>query len=137
MNIAVAIDGSESAISATKHALTLVKYLPDTHLEIIFVTDFNKVEDERLLKNSIEHLNAYQQRNVRPIVKLAEQEGVEPTITLLTGATGPTIIKYVNANEVDHLVIGSNSLNAFKGSVFGDINQKAVKRMRCPVTIVK
>lgn len=137
MNIAVAVDGSESAVRAARHALMLVKYLPDTKLEIIFVTDFNKVEDERLLKESSEHLKAYQQKNVRPIVRLAEEEGLEPAVTLLKGQTGPTIIKYVNAHEVDHLVIGSNSLHAFKGSVFGDLNQKAVKRMKCPVTIVK
>lgn len=137
MNIAVAVDGSESAIRATHHALMLVKHLPDTKLEIIFVTDFNKVEDERLLTQSPENLAAYQRKNVNPFVKVAQEAGVEPTVTLLKGQTGPTIIKYVNAHEVDQLVIGSNSLHAFKGSVFGDFNQKAVKRMKCPVTIVK
>ncbi|WP_432353129.1 universal stress protein [Sporosarcina sp. A2] len=137
MNIAVAVDGSESAIRATQHALMLVEYLPETQLEIIFVTDFNKVEDERLLTQSPKSLAAYQKKNILPILNLARDAGVEPTITLLKGQTGPTIIKYVNANEVDHIVIGSRGLNAFKGLVFGSVSEKVIKRMRCPVTIVK
>lgn len=137
MNIAVAVDGSESAIRATKHALMLVKYLPETQLEIIFVTDFNKVEDERLLTQSPKNMAVYQRENVQPIVKLARESDVEPKVTLLRGQAGPTIIKYVNANEVDHLIIGSRGLNAFKGLVFGSVSEKVVKRMTCPVTIVK
>lgn len=137
MNIAVAVDGSESALRATQHALMLVQYLPETNLEIIFVTDFNKVEDERLLAQSPKNLAAYQKKNVQPVVKLAREAGVEPKVTLLKGQTGPTIIKYVNASEVDQLILGSRGLNAFKGLVFGSVSDKVVKRMSCPVTLVK
>lgn len=137
MNIAVAVDGSESALRAAQHALMLVQYLPETHLEIIFVTDFNKVEDERLLTESPKNLAAYQKKNVQPVVKMAREAGVEPKVTLLKGQTGPTIIKYVNASEVDQLILGSRGLNAFKGLIFGSVSEKVVKRMSCPVTLVK
>lgn len=137
MNIAVAVDGSESAIRATNHALMLVKYLPDTQLEIIFVTDIDKVEDERLLVESPRNLAFYQKKNVKPILELAREAGVEPKVTLLKGLTGPTIIKYVNANEVDQLILGSRGLRAFKGLIFGSVSEKVVKRMKCPVTVVK
>ncbi|REB05516.1 universal stress protein [Sporosarcina sp. BI001-red] len=137
MNIAVAVDGSESALRATRHALMLVQHLPETQLEIIFVTDFNKVEDERLLTQSPKNLAAYQKKNVQPVVKLAREVGVEPKVTLLKGHTGPTIIKYVNSSEVDQLIIGSRGLNAFKGLIFGSVSEKVVKRMSCPVTLVK
>ncbi len=137
MNIAVAVDGSESALRATQHALMLVQYLPETHLEIIFVTDFSKVEDERLLSQSPKNLAAYQKKNIQPVVKLAREAGVEPKVTLLKGQTGPAIIKYVNASEVDHLILGSRGLTAFKGLVFGSVSEKVVKRMSCPVTLVK
>lgn len=137
MNIAVAVDGSESALRAANHALMLVKYLPDTQLEIIFVTDIDKVEDERLLSESPRNLAFYQKKNVKPILELAREAGVEPKVTLLKGLTGPTIIKYVNANEVDQLVLGSRGLRAFKGLIFGSVSEKVVKRMQCPVTVVK
>ncbi|MGN7409076.1 universal stress protein [Sporosarcina sp. SAFN-010] len=137
MNIAVAVDGSESALRAAQHALMLVQFLPETHLEIIFVTDFNKVEDERLLTESPKNLAAYQKKNVQPVVKMAREAGVEPKVTLLKGQTGPTIIKYVNASEVDQLILGSRGLNAFKGLIFGSVSEKVVKRMSCPVTLVK
>ncbi|WP_039043652.1 universal stress protein [Sporosarcina sp. ZBG7A] len=137
MNIAVAVDGSESALRAAQHALMLVQFLPETHLEIIFVTDFNKVEDERLLTESPKNLAAYQKKNVQPVIKMAREAGVEPKVTLLKGQTGPTIIKYVNASEVDQLILGSRGLNAFKGLIFGSVSEKVVKRMSCPVTLVK
>ena len=137
MNIAVAVDGSESALRAAEHALMLVKYLPETQLEIMFVTDFNKVEDERLLTESPRALAAYQKENVQPILELAREAGVEPKVTMLKGQTGPTIIKYVNANDVDQLVLGSRGLKAFKGLIFGSVSDKVVKRMQCPVTVVK
>ena len=137
MNIAVAVDGSDSALRATNHALMLVEHLPDTTLELIFVTDYNKVEDERLLKESPRNLAAYQKKNLKPVVDRAREVGVNPKITLLQGQTGPTIIKYVNANEVDHLILGSRGLNAFKGLIFGSVSEKVVKRMSCPVTVVK
>lgn len=137
MNIAVAVDGSESALRAAQHALMLVQFLPETHLEIIFVTDFNKVEDERLLTESPKNLAAYQKKNVQPVVKLAREAGVEPKVTLLKGQTGPTIIKYVNTSEIDQLILGSRGLNAFKGLIFGSVSEKVVKRMSCPVTLVK
>ncbi|WJY27202.1 MULTISPECIES: universal stress protein [Sporosarcina] len=137
MNIAVAVDGSESAVRAAQHALMLVKYLPETEMEVIFVTDFNRVEDERLLKESPKALAAYQKKSIRPILELAEEAGVEPKVTMLKGQTGPTIIKYVNSQEVDQLILGSRGLNAFKGLLMGSISEKVVKRMRCPVTVVK
>lgn len=36
MKSAVAIDGSENALRAAKHAITLVQYLPEAHLEVIY-----------------------------------------------------------------------------------------------------
>ncbi|PIC86760.1 hypothetical protein CSV72_06555 [Sporosarcina sp. P20a] len=48
MKIAVAIDGSEHAFRAAKYALTLLGNRQDAELEVISVTDYNKVEDEQL-----------------------------------------------------------------------------------------
>ena len=137
MNIAVAVDGSESALRAAEHALMLVKYLPNTEMEVIFVTDIDKVEEERLLTESSKSLAAYQKKTIKPVLDLAHDAGVEPKITLLKGLTGPTIIKYVNTNEVDHLILGSRGLRAFKGLIFKSVSDKVVKHMQCPVTVVK
>jgi len=41
MKIAVAIDRSENTLRAAKHAITFAQYVPEAHLEVINISDFN------------------------------------------------------------------------------------------------
>jgi len=137
MKIAVAIDGSENALRAAKHTITLCKCLPDAHLEIIYVADYDKAKDERLLSQSPESLTLKREQKVIPILELAKDVGVETKITMLKGNPSQEIIKYVNSEEIDQLVIGSRGLNAFQEMVLGSVSHKVMKHVNCPITIVK
>ncbi|WP_301109763.1 universal stress protein [Sporosarcina sp.] len=137
MKIAVAVDGSEQSLRATEYALMLVEHFPKAHLEIIYVTDFNKVEDERLLKQSPNSLSLYQKKQIHPVMELVKNEGREAEITLLLGNPEQRIIKHVNANEIDHLVLSSRGLNALQKLVLGSVSQKVIKNVNCSVTVVK
>ncbi|PIC76769.1 hypothetical protein CSV74_09325 [Sporosarcina sp. P19] len=57
MKVAVAIDGSEHAFRAAKYALTLLENAQDAELEVISVTDYNKVEVEQLLLQNFNSLS--------------------------------------------------------------------------------
>jgi nucleotide-binding universal stress UspA family protein len=137
MKIAVAIDGSDNAWRAAKHAIFLAQYLPETHLEIIHVADYNKTKDERLLAQSPESLELKRQQKINPVRDLAESNGIEVSTTLLKGEPSKEIIKYVNEHSVDQLVIGSRGLNTFQEMVLGSVSHKVMKHANCPVTIVK
>ena len=137
MKIAVAIDGSENALRAAKHAITLAQYLPEAHLEVIYVADYNKAKDERLLAQSPESLTLKREQKVQPILELAKDVGVKTTITMLKGNPSLEIIKYVNSEEIDQLVIGSRGLNTFQEMVIGSVSHKVMKHVNCPITIVK
>ena len=137
MKIAVAIDGSENALRAAKHAITLVQYLPGAHLEVIYVADFNKARDERLLSQSPESLTLKREQKVLPIIELAKDVGVRTKITMLKGNPSQEIIKYVNSEEIDQLVIGSRGLNTIQEMVLGSVSHKVMKHVNCPITIVK
>ncbi len=137
MKIAVAIDGSENALRAAKHAITLVQYLPEAHLEVIYVSDYNKAKDERLLSQSPESLTLKREQKVHPILELAKDVGVKTKITMLKGNPSQEIIKYVNSEEIDQLVIGSRGLNTFQEMVLGSVSHKVMKHVNCPITIVK
>jgi SulP family sulfate permease len=50
---------------------------------------------------------------------------------------GPTIVKYVNENNFDVVVMGSRGLNAIQEFVLGSVSHKVAKRANCPVLIVK
>lgn len=136
MKLAVAIDGSEHDQHAIDFALRLNSCFTDVQLEIIHVIDFDKV-DERLLKESPKSLALYQEQKVHPVLKRLEKEGIEAKLTMLRGNPGPQIVKHVNLEQMDHLVLGSRSLTPLKEIIFGSVGQKVLKHVKCSVTIIK
>lgn len=137
MKIAVAIDGSKNALRAAKHAIMLAQHLPGAYLEIIYVADYNKAKDERLLSQSPESVTLKREQKVNPIIELAKDVGVKTKITMLKGNPSQEIINYVNSEEINQLVIGSRGLNTFQEMVLGSVSHKVMKHASCPVTIVK
>ncbi|MBO1912729.1 universal stress protein, partial [Microvirga sp. 3-52] len=71
MKIAVAVDGSDNALRAAEHAIMLAQYIPESNLEVIYVADYNKAKDERLLAQSPESLALNREQKVSPVEKLA------------------------------------------------------------------
>ena len=137
MKIAVAVDGSDNALRAAKHAIMLAQYLPETHLEIIYVADYNKAKDERLLAQSPESLALKREQKVSSCSKTCEICRCQVKITMLKGSPSQEIIKYVKEHSIDQLVIGSRGLNTFQEMVLGSVSHKVMKHANCPVTIVK
>lgn len=137
MKIAVAIDGSDNALRAVRHAITLAQHFPGAQLEIIYVADYNKAKDERLLAQNEESLLLKRQQKVDPVLGLAHQAGIKAKMTILKGEPSQEIIKYVNAEAMDHLVLGSRGLNTFQEMVLGSVSHKVMKHVNCPVTVVK
>ncbi|MGN7388628.1 universal stress protein [Sporosarcina sp. SAFN-015] len=137
MKIAVAIDGSENALRAAKHAITLAQHFPEAQLEFIYVADYNKAKDERLLSQSEESLLLKRKHKVDPVLELAQIAGVTSKMTMLKGEPSQEIIKYVNDKAIDQLVIGSRGLNTFQEMILGSVSHKVMKHVDCPVTVVK
>jgi len=137
MKIAIAVDGSENALRAAKHAILLAQYLPDAHLEVIHVVDYSKAKDEHLLAQNPEGLALKREQKIQPVRELAEDAHVDMKLTILKGNPSKEIIKYVKEHVVDHLVVGSRGLNAFQEMMLGSVSHKVMKHATCPVTVVK
>lgn len=137
MKIAVAIDGSDHSIRAAEYALTLLENTPDGELEVISVTDYNKVEEEQLLLQNLKSLSLYQDRLVRPVVEMAEEARVKTTVKLLRGKPDVEIIKHLQTEEVEQLVLGSRGMNLMQEMALGSVSRSVMEQANCPVTIVK
>ena len=137
MKIAVAIDGSKHSIRAAEYALILLKNVQDAELEVISVTDYNKVEDEQLLLQNSNSLSLYQDRIVRPVVEMAEKVGVKTRITLLRGRPDQEIIKHLHTEKVEQLVLGSRGMSIMQEMALGSVSRSVMEQANCPVTIVK
>ncbi|MDN4608456.1 universal stress protein [Sporosarcina highlanderae] len=137
MKIAVAIDGSQNALRAAKHAIALAQLYPEAQLDIIYVADYNKAKDERLLSQNEESLLLKRKQKADPVLNMARVAGVSAKMTLLKGNPSQEIINYVNAEAMDQLVLGSRGLNTFQEMVLGSVSHKVMKHVDCPVTVVK
>ncbi len=137
MKIAVAIDGSDNALRAAEHSMFLACHLPDAHLEVIYVADFNKAKEEHLTAQSAEGLAVKREKIIQPIIKRAKESNIDVHGTILKGSPREKIISYVNEEHIDLLVIGSRGLNVFQEMVLGSVSHKVMKHANCPVTVVK
>ncbi|PIC86762.1 universal stress protein [Sporosarcina sp. P20a] len=136
MKIAVAVDGSDNSLRATDYAIMLMQQFSGAKLELIHVIDFNK-EDERLLKQSPNSLDKHQKKKLQSALKLVKDKGIVAEVTVLQGNPHQQIIKHVNTNEIDHLILSSRGLRLLKNLVMGSVSQKVIKHVNSSVTIIK
>lgn len=137
MQISVAIDGSENALRAVEHAAMLVRHLPGAQLELIHVVDHNKAKDDYLLSQNPEGLALKREQKIHPASELAKSEGIDAKVTVLKGNPSAEIIKHVNQQAIDQIVLGSRGLNTLQEMILGSVSHKVMKHAHCPVTIIK
>ncbi|WP_138418476.1 universal stress protein [Aquibacillus sediminis] len=135
--ILLASDGSEHAMRATEKAITLADKNLNAIITILYVVNMNKSKNDVLHSWNSADLD----RSRREELALTEQKikhaHIKYEMEILHGEPGPTIVNYINENEVDICVIGSRGLNSLQEMVLGSVSHKVAKRANCPVMIVK
>ncbi|CAN7687210.1 universal stress protein [Listeria innocua] len=135
--ILLAVDGSENSMRATEEAVKIVSLIPDCKIEVVYVADFSKSKKEILHSQGKEDLEISRRKKLSPIEEIIKSKNVAYEIKILHGEPGPTIIEYANNENGDLVVIGSRGLNSLQEMVLGSVSHKVVKRVDCPVLIVK
>ncbi|MFD5853314.1 universal stress protein [Cytobacillus pseudoceanisediminis] len=134
--ILLAIDGSEHSKRATDEAAKLAG-LCGASIEIVYVADYSKAMSDVLHTQSKEDLDLARREKLLPFEEKMESFGVSFRVKILHGEPGPAIVEYANSSDVDLVVIGSRGLNTLQEMVLGSVSHKVVKRVDCPVLIVK
>lgn len=134
MKMGVAIDGSQNALRAVEHAVKTAGMFPEAELKMIYVVDFNTANDERMSK---EDTKTIRERVTQPAMELARQAEVNVELVVFEGDPAQRILQYADANQLDHLVIGSRGLNVVQEMMLGSVSHKVIKEAQCPVTIIK
>lgn len=135
--ILLAVDGSENSIRATDEAVKIASLIPTSKIEVIYVADITKVKNEVLHAQGKEELDYARRKRFSPIEEKIKSENVNYELKILHGYPGPTIIEYANEEKVDLVVIGSRGLNTLQEMVLGSVSHKVVKKVNCPVLVVK
>lgn len=135
--ILLAVDGSEHSIRATNEAIKIANLCNDPKVEVIFVADFSKAKNNVLHVHDKEELEVSRRKKLSPIEEKLKANNLSYNIQVLHGEPGPTIVDYANKEDFDLTVIGSRGLNSLQEMVLGSVSHKVVKRVKCPVLIVK
>ena len=135
--ILLAADGSKNSIRAAQEAAKIASLAPDSFVEIMFVADLDKVKNEVLHSQDHEEIELKRQQKLIPIAEQLSTKNVHYKTKIIIGDPGPAIVEYANNEKVDLVVIGSRGLNTFQEFVLGSVSHKVVKRVHCPVMVVK
>ncbi|WP_172370689.1 universal stress protein [Sporosarcina jiandibaonis] len=134
--ILVAVDGSENSKRAAQHAAKLAALSKETHVEILYVQDFEKIKSDTQIARTAT-IDSERQKRIAPIKGVFEQPPVSHELIVKQGEPGSTIVSFANRGGFDLVVIGSRGLNSFQEMVLGSVSQKVAKRVNAPVMIVK
>lgn len=135
--ILLAADGSKNSIRAAQEAAKIASLIPDSTVEILFVADLSKIKSEVLHSQNHEEIELKRHQKLLPIVEQLSSKNVKHETKIITGDPGPAIVEYANNEKVDLVIIGSRGLNALQEFVLGSVSHKVVKRVQCPVIVVK
>jgi nucleotide-binding universal stress UspA family protein len=135
--ILVAVDGSEHSLRATDEAVKIARITENSAIEIVLVAEFSKAKHDILHSQGKEELELSRRKRLMPVEEKLKKHGLHHEITILHGEPGPAIIKHANDGGYDLVVIGSRGLNTLQEMMLGSVSHKVVKRVNCPVLIVK
>lgn len=135
--ILLAADGSEHALKATEKIKDLTKNNTDATVEIVYVISGSASKTDVLHHWDTLDIERQQRDRLKQIKQMLTDEEIPFEVKMLHGEPGPTLVAYANDNHFDIFVIGSRGLNTLQEMVLGSVSHKAVKRVDCPVLVVK
>lgn len=140
MRILVAVDGSDMAARAARHAVALarsLKHPPELH--VVYA-------DPPLLAGAARALGKdgtarYHDENgrfaTRRAVAAFKRAGLAFSEHLLVGDPAPTILALAASTRCDLIVMGSHGRSALRNVLLGSVAGKVLANCRTPLTIVR
>ncbi|QYF82444.1 universal stress protein [Brevibacterium sp. PAMC21349] len=135
--ILLALDGSENSMRATKEAIKIASLSSECQIEAVFVVDISKSKKDILHSSGKEELELSRRMKLLPAEEQLKLNNMSYVIKMLYGEPGPSIVDYANKEQFDLVIIGSRGLNSLQEMVLGSVSHKVVKRVKCPVLVVK
>ena len=137
-HVLVPIDGSPQANAALVYASDLFS---DATITLLHVVDpIAGGEDTADDSTSDPHLETQHERALR-LFEAARSHLEDDDVTLetavVTGSPWREIVSYVDAHDVDHVVMGSHGRDGATRLLLGSVAELVVRRASVPVTVVK
>lgn len=137
--ILVAVDGSEGSDRALEMAQSVAAPSPDTQVDLVYVVPIPLLDDNQAANfKSILDMMVADGRELLIEARDKMPEVADRTNTLIITGTNPAteIIKLLDKDEYDLMVIGSRGLSGIK-AYLGSVSHKVLNGSKISVLIAK
>ncbi len=131
--ILVGTDGSEGSREAVAEALKIAKR---NHCEIILLSVVPRPPEYYGIIDEAKFLEAGQEI-IDMTLKGIDTGEIKLTKKVKSGSPAMEIVSEANEQEADMIIMGSNGIGIFVGTVLGSVSEMVLKTALCPVLIVK
>ncbi len=134
-NLLFATDGSDNSFRAAKECLNFID--DQTTVTVLNVVDADDVDQEMHTSGAPEGMSAERKERLSKLEELFSNEGVSHEIIFERGVPKETVVRFANSGDYEALILGSRGLNSFQEMMLGSVSDKAAKKAKVPVIIVK
>jgi nucleotide-binding universal stress UspA family protein len=142
MKVLVAVDGSKPSMKAVEFALNLAK---EHHsVEVVLITvgcayDWTYVSDDVFVdpEKINEACDLAFSKKLDEAKKIFEDAGQDVKAIMISGGDpAKEILKYVEENDIERIIVGNKGLNPLSG-LLGSVAYSILKNAKVPVILVK
>ncbi|MFP4114699.1 MAG: universal stress protein [Spirochaetota bacterium] len=142
--VLVHVDGSEESLTAAEYAILLARRV-DAELFVCYVINTRALQDlvrSRIFLETEEReysrdLEADADRYLNHVRRAADRKGVAVTPIKRSGNVHQELLRVVDEEEIDLLVLGELAHVRSRRDEFYDESERAMRSARCSVLIVK
>ena len=140
MKILLAIDGSEAALDAARHALTLLhtglkaSFVLATVQEPVYVYEMVLPPGAEVLERVTGAVGGKALAGAEALFNAA---GVPYEREIVSGEPAPTLIALASRHGCDAIIMGARGMGALRSALLGSVSQRVVQDAALPVTIVQ
>lgn len=133
----VPTDGSDPASAATDHALAIAA-AADARVHAVNVIDGDRFVDSGISRPGrvLSGLESVGESAVEAVETRASEAGVDATSTVREGVPVPTILDYVEENDVDLVAMGTTGRTGLSRYLLGSTAEHVIRRADVPVITV-
>lgn len=139
MKLLVAVDGSQQALEAARHALRLCA--AGLNAEFVLATVQEPTFLEMVLPPTSDVLErvtgAVGHRALKGAEALLRAAGVPFEHEIGSGEVAPTLLSIAQTRGCDGIVLGARGLGAVRGALLGSVSQAILQAATVPVTVVR
>lgn len=140
MKILLAVDGSETGLSAVRHVVALSKSLNAPPAITLLYADPPLMKSVQLELGTA-GVDKYHADNGELALKKAraalKRAGLAFIERLVVGEPAATIVKQAKSGRADLIVMGTHGRSALKSLIVGSVARKVIATSTTPVTVVR